>query len=684
VNKILNIASKIIQRPWFYPLALFLIGLVAYGLMLPRLGFYWDDWEGVYLYNLHMPALAFHYYAERPFSAIVFMGLFPFIKMTPVVMQSVALLLRLGGVLFVHYTLNNLWPERVWLNRWIGALLFVFPGFFNQQVATAFTPHLATFMVFSCSLYLTTLAIRQRQRFWLWMPLSVLLGLAQIFMMEYFVGLELTRPLIIWWMLRNWQGKEKRSLLRTLLYWSPFLAGLGVYFWWRLAYLPTTMPAADPNTPALLKAILTTPLDGISTLATRVYLDVRYLLINIWPNAFFDPPRFDLHAKILWAAWFAGVIAAILFGLYLQRIIRSQGDAPSNPIFQPIILGGLALLAGAMPVWMLGRQISSGKWSDRFALAPMIGAVIIVVYGIAWLFRTYKQKHWLLTILLAFSISAQIWNANTYRLDWILQRDIYWQFAWRVPALKPGTAIIGKGTFTDKSSYPDAIYMFNLLYDEQVSAIPRYAYFDVFHYPHEEYIPGLPLEFTTRSGKFTGDTSHVLGMYFNLSGGCVRIIDQVYRDDINFTNDMNSLDRLNQLLSISKVDQILVNAEPVVPEPAIFGTEPPHGWCYYFEKADLARQQQNWQTILQLGQEAAAHQLKPVIGAEYIPFIEAFAQTDRWSEAYDLSLSAWMITPAISPSLCNNWTRFATLNGETEKGLYVEQANKNFCSPPAE
>ncbi len=79
------VGSKIIRNPWFFPLALLLIGIIAYGLIIPALGFYWDDWEGVYLYSMHDPSISFQYYASRPLSAIPYLILFPVAKMTPVV-----------------------------------------------------------------------------------------------------------------------------------------------------------------------------------------------------------------------------------------------------------------------------------------------------------------------------------------------------------------------------------------------------------------------------------------------------------------------------------------------------------------------------------------------------------------------------------------------------------------------
>jgi hypothetical protein len=35
--------SKTLDKPWFYPFALLLVGLVAYGFIFTKPGFYWDS-----------------------------------------------------------------------------------------------------------------------------------------------------------------------------------------------------------------------------------------------------------------------------------------------------------------------------------------------------------------------------------------------------------------------------------------------------------------------------------------------------------------------------------------------------------------------------------------------------------------------------------------------------------------
>ena len=37
----------------------------------------------------------------------------------------------------------------------------------------------------------------------------------------------------------------------------------------------------------------------------------------------------------------------------------------------------------------------------------------------------------------------------------------------------------------------------------------------------------------------------------------------------------------------------------------LFGAEPPHDWCIYFEKADLARSKSDWQEMLRMRDEVA-------------------------------------------------------------------------------
>ena len=664
--------GKAIQKPWFFPLALLSIGVIAYGLIIPSLGFYWDDWEGVYLYYMHNPAISFQFYNARPVGAIAYLILFPVAKMTPIVWQIVAFLLRLGGILFIYYTLNLVWPARQRLNQWMAALLFVFPGFLEQPVSVAFSQHLMTYLFFTCSLFLMVLALKKSRYFWLWMPLSILLGGLQVFMMEYFVGLEIIRPILIWFTLRSGQkGKSSKVIWKTLLYWSPFLLVLLVYLYWRLAYLPSTL-SDDPNSPLFLQSFIAAPLTGLFSLLAKIYQDSLTLLFYVWPKAFLDPAKMDISTKRVWITWLCGAIACIAFSLYNNYHQPNEQDDDHSSA-QLFLLGVVALLFGTLPVWATGDQVSGGKWSERFTLAPMLGAVILVVTFIDWLFRTHRQKQVLLTILLGVSISGQMYNQVVFRNDWEKQREIYWQLHWRVPSLKAGTVLFGRGTFTDKSSYYDGFYTINLLLDGTARVNPNYAYFDTYHLALDDYVPGFPLNQSFNAIRFSGNTSQAIVFDFSVRGSCVRVLDSIYRDDPDLSSSVADL------FDISDVSNIQFAPDPD-PNPAIFGKAPPQTWCYYFEKADLARQRQDWETVLQLKAEADEHGYGPDLAGEYLPFIEAYARTNHWEEAYLLSQTARGIGEGTGMALCNAWQRFGQFDSNEEILAYTTKASQEFCT----
>ncbi len=195
--------------------------------------------------------------------------------------------------------------------------------------------------------------------------------------------------------------------------------------------------------------------------------------MSVWAGTLAFDKFIILNSKIARIAWPVGIVSAVLIGLYLRRSTRDENAPEHHSFCQMLVLGCVAFMTGAFPVWATGRFIVAGKWSDRFTLGPMLGAVILMVTILDWLFRTRNQKQWLFAILLASSISLQVTNSNLFRLDWTNQQNLYWQMAWRIPNLKPGTAVFGSGTFTDKSSYYEAGSIVNLLFSNQLGGKKR-------------------------------------------------------------------------------------------------------------------------------------------------------------------------------------------------------------------
>jgi len=93
------------------PLILLILCVLAYGLLIPTLGYYWDDWPYAWINHMYGPAGYPQYVAlDRPYSAWIFMLLTSFLGEQPLGYHISALLLYwLCAVLF--WSLVRLvWP----------------------------------------------------------------------------------------------------------------------------------------------------------------------------------------------------------------------------------------------------------------------------------------------------------------------------------------------------------------------------------------------------------------------------------------------------------------------------------------------------------------------------------------------------------------------------------------------
>jgi len=672
---------NLLNHPCIFPVVLLFVGFFAYGLQLTSLGFYWDDWQAVYLSRAPVALLWGYFNFDRPFSAWTYALTFPVLGMSPLTWQIATWLIRWLAVLCLFFVLKRLWPVRIIQVWWICALIFIYPGFVSQPISVAFNQHFLTFLFYAFSLVCMVLAVKTNHRllFWLWMLLSVATGLLSLFTMEYFIGLELIRPILLWILLKEPGKRVKQVTLRAFIYWLPFLMGLALFTYWRLALYPSFFAgSSDPNNPVLLAEIVHSPIDALTKITNHILQDGVYLLVQVWTDTI-APDTINLEARMTFIAWGVGALAALGFTwlAYRKDKVMADGEKIDDFYRQAFILGISILLLGGLPVWITDRQIILGKWSDRFTLAPLIGASILAVVLVDWLVQAKKHKLILLALLLGFSIAAQVRNTNKFRLDWQIQRDFYWQLFWRAPVLQPGTALFSQGLPSGLVSDYGTAFALNVLYSKD-GLSPEAPYW--FFTPRDEgfsfykLAPGHSIEQVFRNIHFKGETDQAISVIYRPSTGCLRLLDPVYLlDPLVSKTDQ-------KLVSISNPSQISGFLGASAPDPQIFGNEPARNqWCYYFQKADLARQQQDWNQVLSLLEESRQRGLKPRLGSEYLPFIEAYAQTGQWQKAYETSLLAKEVTKDLDNFLCDQWGRYAkTLRTPNSKGL-ISEAQKTFA-----
>jgi hypothetical protein len=245
-----------------------------------------------------------------------------------------------------------------------------------------------------------------------------------------------------------------------------------------------------------------------------------------------------------------------------------------------------------------------------------------------------------LSVLVGLAIGSHFQNAVIYREEWRELQNYFWQLSWRAPALQSGTIIISDDIPLWRYSDNDLTPLVNWVYaPEQSSTQQEYKYFDL-STREESILPGLekdlPVSHSYRNTTFKSTTSEILAVYYS-PPGCLRVLAP-------------------EALHLSDVSRIVLDPQENAKPPEVLGAEPAHDWCYSFEKADLARQRGDWETVVQLGDEALNASLVAGDPLEYLPFIEGYAQSGQWEQAMDLSRIVQKEKP-YRPSLCKTWAR---------------------------
>ena len=224
----------------------------------------------------------------------------------------------------------------------------------------------------------------------------------------------------------------------------------------------------------------------------------------------------------------------------------------------------------------------------------------------------------------------------------------------------------------------------NLLYPQPPPAksLGYYWYTLAPHYHVGEFNGPIDLHFQTtfRNLHFEGGSPNTLLVQFDPSyGRCLYVITAADRADPNLPQLAREMSSITNLSLIQRQ----APAGWKVPE-AMFGAEPSHTtWCYYFEKADLARQFGDWAQVAALGDQARQQGYSPQENSaalqEWRPFIQGYAAVNRWSDAASLTIQLGQENDAFAPQACALWQG---LNGAAQRPETAKVMAQLACSAP--
>lgn len=651
---------------------------LAYDLQVFQLGFFWDDWQVVFLSRLDGTSAYWNHFAyDRPLSIWTYLLTVPVLGMRPLLWHLFTLLVRWLSVLGFVWAFSGLWPTRLWQVRWMGLLLAIYPGFSQQPVSVAYSQHFISYALLTFSLGCMIWSVKRPTRYWHYTVPGVLFSLLQLLTMEYFFGLELIRPLILWMLVRNKDEKRSFTGVRVLRYWAPYMLPLILFILSRFVFSRQLFPLLEANPPLLLIRMKSQPVKEVLNLIEIGLKDSLNVGLFAWLQPIL-PETISLRSTATLFSWALGLASALLvaWGVPAARVRETALPAAvekSAFIGQGLLIGLAAIFFGGLPIWTTDRMTSFNSWADRFSLPLMLGVVIVVVCVIEWAIQHPTRKTVVLAFLVGIAIAAHFRSIDQYRRHWEIQQSYYQQLVWRVPGLEEGTAILAPELSFSYVGFYSPGYVVNTIYADQPEPqkLPLW-WISASRWIGSNVLPSLeedvPILYTDRNLVFASSTSTTLPVTFNHARGCLRVMDPIYRQAPRMSEYEDDLWALS---GHSHMDQILPSgAQDAVLPREIFGRQTQE-WCYYFEKADLARQFEDWETVSRLDRAAQSAGFSPQNGTEWIPFIEAAARLDDWETAQQHTLAAAQLTPEMEAALCDTWARILKSTQESSERAAV-------------
>ena len=658
-------------KDWEIPLLFFLTTIAAYGLLLPQMGFYWDDWPFVFVAKFLGPKDFFPAFAHlRPFLAPIFFVTTSLIPPVPLYWQILALFIRFLAGLLAWVMFNGVWPQHKRQTLATALLFLVFPGYSQHWVAlTHINQEWIPFLFYLISFALTVTALRNPDKFKTSTILALIFLTAGVFPTEYFVGIEPLRFLFIWLIVSEEHVHFSEHFRKAFRYWIPyFLIWLANASW--LAYFYTIGSYASYDVKVVGKPF------SISRIVIEIANTLWKVGFYVWGQILVLIGR-SLHtpSSILTVAL---IVLSFVFFIFYIRKFEAPKETKAFAV-SGLVIGMIGILLGRLPSFAAELPLKLQTSNDRFMISMMIGGSLFIVGLIELVIRNALFKSYLFALLIALGIGQQFFNANLFRRDWIKQQEIYAQLAWRMPAIQPGTLLITDQLPIDYESDLSLTAPINWIYQPEFtrSLLPYALVFTEKRLGGtlDSLDPEERVQVYLRTVHFEGSTSQAIVFYMPKTG-CLRVLSSKMGDESAYNRQSVFL---RKAIPLSNPDLIIPTSDGTAKLP--FVAEPKHTWCYYYTRAELARQQNDWKQVIDMYNKAASLGYGTNDPFEMLVFIEAQGMNGNMDTAKKLSDRAMNIDSGIRKGLCQVWKRVTANDpARTENQLQEAQMlNKLQC-----
>ena len=656
------------------------IAALIYLPLVNKMGLYNDDWY--LMYDAHTQgAQFFHeiYSIDRPARGYVMQAAYTLFGDHILYYHLSAWLFRVLSAWALFWALGMIWNREERSNFLASLLFLIYPGFLSQINPIDYQSQILSLCLAMLSIAFTLRSILSNglSRKLSWFGLAVITGIIYPALVEYFIGLEILRlGLIAVLVLQEDHANLKETIRKILYRWVPFLTAPLAFLVWRLFFFTSERGATDVG--SQLGQLFSSPLTGLRWLVnlTQDTIRVVFLAWSVPLNILgFDLRLGDTLIGLALAAVVGSLAAAAYSGKPVFAAQKMETGADNTWGGQFLVTGIVSAIFALLPVILANRHADFNDYS-RYALASSAGAGMVITVLISSLNSPRLRS--LLVAFLVF-VACYVHYANAVRAVQVTEtiQEFWWQVSWRVPDIKPGTTLVasypGVGIQEDYFVWGPANLIYSPTKQNTMPIEIRLPAAVLTGDVVDRILAGNGEETPLRRGNaLTRTFGNVLVLTQSDGNSCVRILD-------GNNPDLSALDieRVMLIAPKSKLENVIAQGESPELPVSFFGKEPAHEWCYYYEKADLARQQGNWQLVAQLGDEVQKLGLHPNDQIEWMPFLQAYAILGNQKEVKGISTRI-NTEPFYQHLACEN------LNAMTASGITLSPDMQNsiqelFC-----
>lgn len=664
------------------PLLLIILFLTAISALtyLPwvnQLGYMNDDWYLMYSAKAYGPTAFFDIFkVDRPARAWVMMTAYTLFGDNPLYYNLSAYVFRLISALAFFWLLQMLWPHRRDVSVLTALLFLIYPGFLSQINGIDYQSQMV-------SLAAALLSIALSVRAWFSHRLlekvaliiaAILLGWLYLGLVEYFLGFEFLRLGALLILANRGNGSWQRHLQSGIKAWLPNIFIPLIFLTWRIFFFESKRGAT--NIGLQLKNFLNAPVVTMFWWSIHLAADAIDVLWLAWGVPFSNllpvlrPPHI---VSALLVAVFTIYLTYRLTEVCLDPLDNREAKNASHK--EMVFLGLGMLIAGLLPIILVNRRVDFVDFS-RYSLASATGASLLM--GV-FLFHFITSKHlrWtLISIVAILSVLTHYANGLRASIQTKKVNEFWWQVSWRIPQIEKGTTLVANYPI---GSIQEDYFVWgpaNLIYypkplDQSKGIHPTLFATVLNNQTANKILAHTGREYYNRRNMITYTSyENILVLSRPSLTSCVQLLDGTQLELSAFEDN-----KIKLVAPFSKAENVVLDAEFHTPPSTIFGDEPPHEWCYYYEKASLARQRGEWDEVVRLGEETLRKNFVPQDPIEWLPFLQAYARAGNTDRLIEIKRYMRKADPFVFFQACQS---LASMQGLDEKT--VEVINAYYCA----